>query len=65
MQKLFVTVQVMLALAGRKLTAESERGSETMEKVLWAAAAIVIAGVVVTAVTTFVTNGAATLRWGG
>ncbi len=35
-------------------TDESQRGSVTIEKVLWAVAAIAIAGIVVTAVTTFV-----------
>jgi len=35
---------------------DGERGSVTMENVIWALAVIVIAGIVVLAITTYVTN---------
>lgn len=38
------------------LTREPERGSETIEKVLWAVAVIVIVAIVVAAITNFVTR---------
>ena len=40
----------------------NERGSVTMEQVLWAVAVIVIVGIVVTAITAYVTNEAAKIK---
>lgn len=45
--------------ARTKLTTKPERGSETIEKVLWAVAVIAIVGIVVTVLTNFVTTQAA------
>lgn len=44
------------------LTTEPERGSETIEKVLWAVAVIAIVGIVVTAITNYVTTQAGNIR---
>lgn len=44
------------------LTREPERGSETIEKVLWAVAVIAIVAIVVLAIRTFVTNEAAKIQ---
>ena len=41
------------------LTTKSERGSETIEKVLWAVAVIAIVAIVVTAIRAYVTSEAA------
>ncbi len=43
------------------LTTDSERGSETMEKVLWAVAVIAIVAIVVAAITAFVQRESAKL----
>ena len=48
--------------AHTKLTAEPERGSETIEKVLWAVAVIAIVGIVVAVIQNFVTNEAAKIQ---
>lgn len=45
--------------ARTRLTTAPERGSETIEKVLWAVAVIAIVGIVVAAITTYVSNQAA------
>lgn len=45
-----------------KATTEPERGSETIEKVLWAVAVIVIVGIVVTAINGYVTREAAKIN---
>lgn len=45
-----------VARAHRKLTTEPERGSETIEKVLWAVAVIAIVAIVVTAIKNYVTS---------
>lgn len=44
------------------LASQPERGSETIEKVLWAVAVIAIVAIVVTAVTNYVTDRAAEIR---
>jgi len=41
---------------GSRSAYDGERGSVTMENVIWALAVIVIAGIVVLAITTYVTN---------
>ncbi len=46
----------------RFVRGDAERGSVTIEQVLWAVAMIVIVGIVVTAITTFVTNKAGEIR---
>lgn len=46
----------------RLIRGDSERGSVTIEQVLWAVAVIVIAGIVVTAITNFVTTKAGEIR---
>lgn len=48
--------------AHTKLTREPERGSETIEKVLWAVAVIAIVGIVVAVIKTYVTNEAAKIK---
>lgn len=42
--------------------AESERGSETIEKVLWAAAVIVIVGIAVGVIKAYVTSSAGKIK---
>lgn len=42
--------------AHRKLTTKPERGSETIEKVLWAVAVIALVGIVLTAIRAYVTS---------
>lgn len=42
--------------AHTKLTTTPERGSETIEKVLWAVAVIAIVAIVVTAIRSYVTS---------
>ena len=55
-----VAVAVMPARVGQTLRrGGDERGSITMEQVLWAVAVIVIVGIVVAAITAFVTSEAA------
>ena len=54
------TLGVDLADRARaNLTTKSERGSETIEKVLWAVAVIAIVAIVVTAIRAYVTSEAA------
>ena len=48
--------------AHTSLTTKPERGSETIEKVLWAVAVIAIVAIVVTAIRTYVTNEAGKIR---
>lgn len=48
--------------ARAKLTAAPERGSETIEKVLWAVAVIAIVGIVVTVIRNYVTSEAGKIR---
>lgn len=48
--------------ARTKLTAQPERGSETIEKVLWAVAVIAIVAIVVTVIKTYVTNESAKIK---
>ncbi len=45
-----------------KLTTQPERGSETIEKVVWAVAVIAIAGIVVAVIKTYVTNESAKIH---
>lgn len=45
-----------------KLTSEPERGSETIEKVLWAVAVIAIVGIVVAVIKAYVTSQAAKIK---
>jgi hypothetical protein len=63
MTNLALTLHVLglqfLDSARTKLTTKPERGSETIEKVLWAVAVIAIVGIVVTVMTNFVTTTAA------
>ncbi|MEU2200140.1 hypothetical protein [Isoptericola sp. NPDC019482] len=44
------------------LTSQPERGSETIEKVLWAVAVIAIVGIVVGVITTYVTSESAKIK---
>ena len=46
-------------MARVSLTTKPERGSETIEKVLWAVAVIAIVAIVVTAIRAYVTSEAA------
>lgn len=46
----------------RLIRGDSERGSVTMEQVLWAVAVIAIVGIVVLAITNYVTTKAAEIR---
>lgn len=46
----------LIERAHTKLTTEPERGSETIEKVLWAVAVIAIVAIVVTAIRNYVTS---------
>jgi hypothetical protein len=67
MLTLFLHLRVALAVAVAHAdeTLErrrDERGSVTMEQVLWAVAVIVIVGIVVTAITAYVTNQAAKIK---
>lgn len=48
--------------ARQRLTQETDRGSDTIEKVVWAVAAIAIAGIVVGAVTAYVTTKSGSIR---
>ena len=63
MTNLALTLHVLglqfLDSARTELTTKPERGSETIEKVLWAVAVIAIVGIVVTVMTNFVTTTAA------
>ena len=67
MLKLVLHLQVLIAasLAGADQTLtrrRDERGSVTMEQVLWAVAVIVIVGIVVAAITAYVTNESAKIK---
>lgn len=46
----------------RKATTDPERGSVTIENVIWAVAVIAIVGIVVLAITNYVRNKAAEIR---
>ena len=62
---LYLQVAVAATLVGAGQTLDhrrDERGSVTMEQVLWAVAVIVIVGIVVTAITGYVTNEAAKIK---
>lgn len=48
--------------AHTKLTTKPERGSETIEKVLWAVAVIAIVAIVVTAIRAYVTSESAKIK---
>lgn len=48
--------------ARQKLTTKPERGSETIEKVLWAVAVIAIVAIVVTAIRNYVTTQAGNVK---
>ncbi|GAA5029630.1 hypothetical protein [Actinopolymorpha pittospori] len=57
------TLGVRLADQARtKLTTEPERGSETIEKVLWAVAVIAIVAIVVTVIKNYVTSEAGKIK---
>lgn len=57
------TLGVSLAdRAHEKLTREPERGSETIEKVLWAVAVIAIVAIVVAVIKSYVTTQAAKIK---
>ena len=61
MLKLFVTVQVtafavIASMEDRVTKKGDERGSVTIEQVIWAGAVIVIVGIVVAAIKAFVTS---------
>lgn len=45
-----------------RLTSRPERGSETIEKVLWAVAVIALVAIVVTAIRSYVTTESANIR---
>ena len=58
-----VLIAASLAGADQTLTRRrDERGSVTMEQVLWAVAVIVIVGIVVAAITAYVTNESAKIK---
>lgn len=48
--------------ARTRLETDSERGSETIEKVLWAVGVIAIVGIVVTAIKAYVTTQTGNLK---
>ncbi|UUW92914.1 hypothetical protein [Pimelobacter simplex] len=61
MLKLFIALQLAVltvrdALEGRARIQRDERGSVTIQEVLWAVAAIAIVGIVVAAIRAFVTS---------
>ena len=67
MLKLFITLQVaaLAAIAGledRLVKRRDERGSVTIEQVIWAGAVIVIVGIVVAAIKAFVTSETGKIR---
>lgn len=68
MLKLFLTIQLaaLAALAGLedRITRhrDDERGSVTIEQVIWAGAVILIVGIVVAAIRAFVTSEAGKIR---
>ncbi|MFH5824711.1 hypothetical protein [Georgenia sp. AZ-5] len=66
MTRLWITLTTLAALARHGFTAppgdaERERGSVTVEHVLWAVAVIAIVGIVVLAITNYVTDQAANI----
>ncbi|WP_067429070.1 hypothetical protein [Nocardioides jensenii] len=67
MLKLFITLQmaaltVLTALEDRIDKHRDERGSVTIEQVIWAGAVIVIVGIVVAAIKFFVTSESAKIK---
>lgn len=59
----FHTLGVNLSDRARaRLTTEPERGSETIEKVLWSVAVIAIVAIVVTAIRSYVTTQSANIK---
>ena len=63
MSRLIVTLVTIRDYLHAQLTdTDAERGSVTMEHVIWAVAVIAIAGVVVVAVTNYVTGQAEQIR---
>ncbi|MDO9497278.1 MAG: hypothetical protein Q7J48_16360 [Nocardioides sp.] len=67
MLKLFIALQMsaltlLASLEGRVTRQRDERGSVTIEQVLWAGAVIVIVGIVVAAIKFFVTSESAKIK---
>lgn len=67
MLKLFIALQlaamtVLVSLEDRATRQRDERGSVTIEQVLWAGAVIVIVGIVVAAIKFFVTSESAKIK---
>ncbi|MEV5003857.1 hypothetical protein [Nocardioides sp. LML1-1-1.1] len=66
MLKLFIALQLAalttLASLEDRITKRDERGSVTIEQVLWAGAVIVIVGIVVAAIKFFVTSESAKIK---
>ena len=67
MLKLFITLQVtalamIASLEDRVVKHRDERGSVTIEQVIWAGAVIVIVGIVVAAIKFFVTSESAKIK---
>ena len=67
MLKLFITLQVaaltvLAGLEGHISKHRDERGSVTIEQVIWAGAVIVIVGIVVAAIKAFVTSESGKIR---
>ena len=67
MLKLFITLQaamltVIASLEDRIVKHRDERGSVTIEQVIWAGAMIVIVGIVVAAIKFFVTSESAKIK---
>jgi hypothetical protein len=67
MLKLFITLQVaaltvLTGLEDRIVKYRDERGSVTIEQVIWAGAVIVIVGIVVAAIKFFVTSESAKIK---
>ena len=67
MLKLLITIQITawIALAGatkRLASRHDEKGSVTIEQVIWAGAVILIVGIVVTAIRSFVTSESAKIK---
>ena len=67
MLKLFITLQVtalavVASMEDRIVKHRDERGSVTIEQVIWAGAVIVIVGVVVAAIQAFVTSESAKIK---
>ncbi len=67
MLKLFIALQVAVltvrdALEDRARIQRDERGSVTIQEVLWAVAAIAIVGIVVAAIRAFVTSESAKIK---